>query len=200
VPELKECEGQVVKAWKVEKARDIVQEEGKKLIKDIQSAPDNERKLIDMKGYVIGQTIARYREPVIRALAVGTSYEACPVPEMLEYEPSDLVKECLDQLRKKGDMTLIANKPKNTYYLFYLRDRSEPKITNPINVEAFHTEVIRPSSFRTLTVDNQPFRTFAMTEKNQASTAEWLKYFKALTSFKEEEAKRFAEMASKDRW
>lgn len=200
VPELKECEAQVVKAWKVEKARDIVQEEGKKIIKDIQSAPDNERKLIDMKGYAIGQTIARYREPVIRALAVGTSYEICPIPEMLEYEPGDLVKQCLDELHKKGDMTLIANKPKNIYYLFYLRDRNEPKITNPLDVEAFHTEVIRPSSFRALTVDNQPFRTFAMTEKNQASTAEWLKYFKALTSFKEEEAKRFAEMASKERW
>jgi hypothetical protein len=199
-PDLKDCQAQVVTAWKMEKARDVVQEEAKKLIKDVQSAPDNERKLIDMKGYVVGQTIARYREPALRALAIGTSYETCPAPEMLEYEPNDLVKQCLDQLHKKADMTLIANRPKNIYYLFYLRDRSEPKITNPIDVEAFHTEIIRPSSARSFTVDNQAFRTFALAEKNQVGSTEWLKYLKALTSFKEDEAKRFADMASKDRW
>jgi hypothetical protein len=199
VPDLKECEAQVVKAWKMEKARPLVEEEAQKIIKNIQSAPDNERILIDTKGYAVGQTIARFREPIIRAMAVGTSYETSPVPAMLENEPSDLIKQCLDKLHKKGDMTVISNKPKNIYYLFYLRDRSEPKINNPIDVEAFHMDVIRPSLQRPFMVDNQNFRTFAMAEKNQISATEWKDYVKKLTAFNPEEAKRFTEMASKDR-
>lgn len=180
-PDFKEAEAAVVKAWKMEKARPIVEEEAQKIIKDVNASPDNYRKLIDMKGYTPGQVIARYVEPELGSTKAMPMYKPAPVPKVLDNPPDDFVKQALEKLKTKGDATVIPDKSKSTYYLVYLSNRSEPKASNPLDLETFHSEVIRPSMERQMYVDNSPFRTYATQNVMNKEVESWMEYLKSLT-------------------
>lgn len=180
-PDFKEAEPAVVKAWKMEKARPLVEEEAQKIIKDVNASPDNFRKLIDMKGYTPGQVIARYVEPELSSTSAMPMYKPAPVPKVLDNPPDDFVKQALDKLKNKGDAAVIPDKSKSTYYLVYLSNRSEPKTSNPLDLETFHNEVIRPSMMKQMIVDNSPFRTYATQNVMNSDVTSWIDYLKALT-------------------
>jgi hypothetical protein len=206
-PPLAECRAQVVRAWKLEKARAVAEEAAQKIVRTVKDAPplDNERILLDAKGYTIGQKIASFQEPANKAFAAGPVFEPAPTPEVIDGEPGDLVERCLSELKQKGDMTVIANRGKSAFYLIYLRDRSEPKASSPIDVEAFHQEAIRPSFIRQITVQLPgyqplPFRTFAMLEKVTDQRKGWQKYLRELTNYDPEHAKHYIERVKRDRY
>jgi hypothetical protein len=180
-PDFKEAEPAVVKAWKMEKARPIVEEEAQKIIKDVNTSPDNFRKLIDMKGYVPGQVIARYVEPELNSTTAMPMYKPAPIPKVLDNPPDDFVKQALDKLKTKGDATVIPDKSKSTYYLVYLSNRSEPKTSNPLDLETFHNEVVRPSTEKQMLVDNNTFRNYATQGVMNKDVESWIEYLKALT-------------------
>ncbi len=191
-PDFKDVEATVTKAWKMEKARSIVEEEAQKLIKEVAAAPDNYRKLIDMKGYTPGQNIARYSEPEIKSFADVPMYQSAKMPAVLDNEPNDFVTLCLEKLKKKGDMTVIPDKTKSVYYLIYLSNRSEPRTINPLDLEAFHNEVIRPSQGRQMMVDGMGFRSYVSQMKKSIEQKNWLDYLKGATKMNEELVKNFS--------
>ena len=191
VPDFKEAEPAVVKAWKMEKARPIVEEEAQKIIKDVNASPDNFRKLIDMKGYTPGQVIARYTEPELSSTSPMPMYKPAPVPKVIDNPPDDFVKQALDKLKTKGDATVIPDKSKSTYYLVYLSNRSEPKTSNPLDLETFHNEVIRPSQLKQMFVDNSPFRTYATQNVMNKDVESWIEYLKSLTGLTLEKMQEF---------
>jgi hypothetical protein len=207
-PDLKEVNATVVKEWKLEKARPLAEQAGEAIMKDVKAAPDNYRKLFDQKGYTPGQTIAEYTEPPLgRALNTGPTYERCPVPAVIDYAPADLVQQCLEKLQQRGDLTVLPNRPKDVYYLFYLTHRTEPKLSDPLAIEAFHNEVIRPSITRQITIQQPatqmslgmplPFRQFASQEKTAQVNKAWQDYVKSITNFKEDKAKEYMELLSR---
>ncbi|HMO37741.1 MAG TPA: hypothetical protein PKA06_16995, partial [Gemmatales bacterium] len=188
-PELQEVEADVVKAWKMEKARAVVEEETKKLMQEVAAAPDNYRKLVDMKGYTPGQTIARFSEPEIKSFAEVPMYQQAKLPAIIDNEPADFVTQCLEKLEKQGDTVTIPDKSKTVYYLIYLANRSEPRANNPLDVEAFHNEVIRPARGRQMMVDNMEFRNFVAQRKRASEQTQWIEYLKSVTKMNDELAK-----------
>lgn len=191
-PDFKEAEAAVVRAWKMEKARPTVEEEAQKITKDVSQA-DNYRKLIDMKGYAPGQTIAKFSEPELTSTTPMPMYQRCPLPKAVDNPPDDFVKQCLDKLKKKGDTLVIADKSKAVYYVIYLSNRSEPKTDNPLDLEAFHNEVIRPSMTRQMLIEGMPFRSFVEQMQRSTENFNWLEYLKALTGITVEKAKMYNE-------
>lgn len=185
-PTFKEVEADVLKAWKMEKARALAEEEAQRIIKDVQASPDNYRKLIDMKGYAPGQVIARYSEPELKSTTDIPTYNPCPIPKAVDNEPADFVSKCLEKLKNKGDMTVIPDRSKSVYYLIYLSNRSEPKATNPLDLEAFHNEVIRPSMMRQLMIEGTSFRNFVGMEEKSRDVRSWIDYLKEITSYNPE--------------
>ena len=198
-PDFKEAEPAVVKAWKMERARPIVEEEAQKIIKDVNAAPDNYRKLFDMKGYTPGQVIARYTEPELSSTSPMQMYKPCPVPKVLDNPPDDFVTVCLDKLKKKGDTTVIPDKAKTVFNLIYLSNRSEPKTSNPADLETFHNEVIRPSMTRQMMIDNTPFRSYITQVQASSDMQSWLEYLKNLTGLNADKAKLYYEAISRQR-
>jgi hypothetical protein len=196
-PDFQEAEAAVAKAWKMEKARPIVEEDAQKIIKDIGTSADNYRKLFDMKGYAPGQTIARYTEPELTSTSPMPMYKPCPIPKVLDNPPDDFVTQCLDKLKKKGDATVIADKSKGTYYLVYLSNRSEPKTTNPADLETFHNEVIRPSMTRQMMIDGTSFRNYVTQVETVLDMQSWLEYLKNLTGLSDDRAKAYMEIISR---
>lgn len=191
-PDFKEAEPAVTKAWKLEKARSLAEDEAKKIMKDVAAAPDNYRKLFDMKGYTPGQTIARYSEPEIKSFSSVPTYLPAKMPPVLDNEPNDFVNQALEKLKKKGDMTVIPDKTKSVYNLIYLSDRSEPRTSNPLDLEAFHNEVIRPSTGRQMTVEGMGFRDFVAQMKKSVEQKNWLDYLKGATKMNEELSKNLS--------
>lgn len=198
VPELKEVDAAITKAWKMEKARVIAKDEADKIAKDVGQA-DNFRKLADMKGYAPGQTIANYSEPELSSTSPFPMYMRCPVPKVVDNEPNDFVKQCLDKLKTKGDTVVIPDKSKSVYYLVYLSNRSEPKTSNPLDVEAFHNEVIRPSMSRQLLIEGNTFRNYVEQTQQTAETVSWRDYLRALTGLTDEKSKLYFEVISRNR-
>ncbi|MFO0815662.1 MAG: hypothetical protein U0796_20790 [Gemmatales bacterium] len=193
-PTLKDVDAAVVKAWKMEKARALVEEEAQKLIKDVNASPDNYRKLIDMKGYTPGQTLSRFSEPEIKSMADASTLLSAVLPPVLDnVDREEFMKQCLEKLKKKGDMTVIPDKSKSYYYLVYLANRSEPRTSNPLDIEAFHNEVIRPSINRPLSIDGTPFKTFVTQTVKNDNMKNWFDYLKEITSFNAELAKNLSE-------
>ncbi|HQR08527.1 MAG TPA: hypothetical protein PLN21_17010 [Gemmatales bacterium] len=198
-PDFKEAEPAVVKAWKMEKARPLVEEDAQKIIKDVNASPDNYRKLIDMKGYVPGQVIARYTEPELSSTSPMPMYKPAPIPKVLDNPPDDFVKQALDKLKVKGDATVIPDKSKSTYYLLYLSNRSEPKTTNPLDLETFHNEVIRPSQMKQMLVDNNTFRNYATQSVMNKDVESWIEYLKGLTGLTLEKMQEYVKYISNRR-
>lgn len=198
-PDFKEAEPAVVKAWKMEKARPIVEEEAQKIIKDVNAAPDNYRKLFDMKGYAPGQVIANYTEPELSSTSPMPMYKPCPVPKVLDNQPDDLVAQCLDKLKKKGDTTVISDKSKSVYYLIYLSNRSEPKTSNPADLETFHNEVIRPSMTRQMMIDGASFREYISFVQTRAETKSWYDFLNNFTGIKIDLFKQYGEIYGRAR-
>lgn len=192
-PTFKEAEADVLKAWKMEQARALTQEEAQRIVKDVQAGPDNYRKLIDMKGYAPGQVIARYSEPELKSTTDIPTYNACPIPKAVDNEPADFVTQCLDKLKNKGDTVVIPDRSKSVYYLIYLSSRSEPKTSNPLDLEAFHNEVIRPSMMRQLMIDGTSFRNFVGMEEKSQDVRSWIEYLKEITSYNPELGKSLSE-------
>jgi hypothetical protein len=189
-PSQKEADAAIVKAWKMQQARAIAEEEAQKIIKDVNAAPDNYRKLIDMKGYAPGQTITRFSEPEIKSMADTSMLQSSVLPPVLDnVDRDDFLKQCMLKLKKKGDSVVIPDRTRSFYYLVYLSTRSEPRTSNVLDVEAFHNEVIRPSSFRQLTIDGQPFKNYVAQEIKKDKMAWWEDYLKERSSYKAELAK-----------
>jgi hypothetical protein len=177
----------------MEKARALAEEEAQRIIKDVQANADNYRKLIDMKGYAPGQVIARYSEPQLKSTTDIPMYNPCPIPKAVDNEPADFVAICLDKLKKQGDMTVIPDRSKSVYYLIYLNNRSEPKTTNPLDLEAFHNEVIRPSTLRQLMIEGTSFRNFVGMEEKSKEVRAWIEYLKSITSYNPDLGQNLAE-------
>ena len=171
----------------------------KKIIKDVNAAPDNYRKLFDMKGYAPGQVIARYSEPELSSTSPMPMYKPCPVPKVLDNQPDDFVTQCLDKLKKKGDTTVIPDKSKTVFYLIYLSNRSEPKTSNPADLETFHNEVIRPSVTRQMMIDNSSFRSYVTQVQTVTEMQSWLDYLKNLTGMNVDKAKLYYESLGRQR-
>lgn len=199
-PTFDEARPAVVRAWKLEHARPVAEQAAQdfiknltKKLKDNPNTPrqDTVRLLNDLPGYTPGQSIAQFREPVLQATSPGISYERCPIPETIDFPPADLVQQCLDKLKQDGDLTVLPNQPKDTYYLFYLSHRSEPTLSNPLDLERFHTEVLRTSVTRPFTVNGSPFKTFAAAERVTSEQKSWDQYVKALTNFNDARGKEY---------
>ena len=198
-PDFKEAEPNVVKAWKMAKARPLVEEEAQKIIKDVNAAPDNYRKLFDMKGYTPGQIIAYYTEPELSSTSPMPMYKPAPIPKVLDNPPDDFVPQALDKLKKKGDTAVIPDKSKDVYYLVYLSNRSEPKTSNPADLETFHNEVIRPSMTRQMMIDGTSFRNYITFLQTRAETKGWYDFLMSLTGIKADLFKQYAEIYSRAR-
>lgn len=196
VPTFKEAQATVTKAWKIEKARTDVEQEAEKIVKEVKAGPDNYRKLYDMKGIVINQTIARYSEPEIKSMADTPMYVTAVLPKVLDNEPADLVDQCFDKLKKAGDAIVVADKSKTTFYVIYLDKRQEPRTNNPLDLEAFHNEVIRPSMLKQLTINGLPFRNFVAGTKKNNDIKNWVEYLKGATGMNTELIKKMNDRSS----
>lgn len=190
IPDFKDAEAAVTRAWKLEKARADVEQEAEKIVKEVKAGPDNYRKLLDMKGYVPNQVISRYSEPEIKSMTDTPTYVSSPVPKVFDNEPADFISQAFEKLKKTGDAFVVPDKSKTTYYVVYLDKRSEPKTNNPLDLEAFHNEVVRPSMLKQMTVDGTPFRNFVAAGKKNNEMKNWLDYLKGATGMNTELLKK----------
>jgi hypothetical protein len=124
------AEPRVREAWYREKARPLAAAEAERIAKEAQAAGgDPVRNLLDAaKGQPLISLdgVSRIsRRPTARA-ELGGQYTPYVVPEdKVEYPAPDFVEKIVD-LPNKGDVTIVTDLPKNTYYVVAVTQKIEP--------------------------------------------------------------------------
>ena len=131
--------GEVVAAWRLDKARALARTHAEKLEaqvnKEKATPADAERilkeqKLVPFELDNVTQVAAPARE-VIPGLP--TDYRPYQIPEdkaeLLPYPPQDFVKQLM-KLTRPGDATVVVDSPAKTFYVALLIDRTEPSIAD----------------------------------------------------------------------
>jgi hypothetical protein len=120
---------QVEAAWRREKARPLAQAEAERVAQEARKSKDpipvlteaaKGQSLIEMLGVA---RLTRMLSP--RAEYTGTYQPYVDRTEKIEFPPPDFVDKVLE-LTQVGKVTVLADQPKNTYYVAALTGRSEP--------------------------------------------------------------------------
>ncbi|TMQ34576.1 MAG: hypothetical protein E6K70_06865, partial [Planctomycetota bacterium] len=120
-------------AWRLSKARPLAEAEaqriaaqakGKSPVVSVLKDAGKGTELIDI--YAVARQTPRKS---FRPDAIG-AYDEYVVPEdKMEYPPKDFVDKVLD-LKQVGDVTVLSNRPKDTYYVAAVIHRAEPSPTS----------------------------------------------------------------------
>lgn len=133
-PSFAEAKPKVEEAWRVEKARKLAQAEAERLAAEARKAgPDALKVLKDgskhASSLIYLDHVARLEKPMF-AFATremdGNSYRPYRLPTAkVEYPSSSFLDQLLD-LKEKGQVAVLSNRPETTYYVAALVDRSQP--------------------------------------------------------------------------
>jgi hypothetical protein len=193
-PVLAECEAKVREAWKLEKARPIAEKTANAFLddKEIKGNPDGYRKLLDQKDFpsYTEKRFQRYElnDPLRRAGSVD--YKLATPSAFFEYPLDDLVDRTLKDLQKPGDMMVVTNKPKSTYYVLFLRERRQPHANEEIWVRQFDQEVVYPEMAKQLKVDGRALSQWVAGAAAKKYGEEWVAYLKAATKYNPKQAEK----------
>jgi hypothetical protein len=189
-PPLEECQTQVVEAWKVQEARALADKAANELAqKAHRDGPDGYRLLLDSKeGEYAEKTLARFESS---ALGVGVlNYQRAAIPT-IEHPPDSFMDDVLKTLQEPGQTMVVANKPKSIYYVLFLRERKQPRASDPLAVYQFDQQVILPNQQRQMQVDRMPISEWVLREQTERYQRDWEKYFKDATRYNQELAEQF---------
>jgi hypothetical protein len=189
-PPLEEIRAQVVQAWKEQKARELAEAAAKALAeKAAKEGPDGYRVLRDSKeGEYTEKTLSRFDSS---AMGLGVlSYRRATIPT-IENPPDDFLDQVLKTLKEPGQTMVVANKPKSTYYVLFLRERKQPRANDPLAVGQFDLQVILPSQQRQLQVEGMPISDWVLRQQYEKYQKDWEKYFKDVTRYNQELANSF---------
>ncbi|HZT81930.1 MAG TPA: hypothetical protein VFA26_17015, partial [Gemmataceae bacterium] len=132
VPSFEEARPKVVEAWRAQKARELAQAEADKLAAAARKAGiDADKFLRDEAARHPAWGDVRELDNVARlvtprkALIGPTEYFPYQPDPSLKLRP-DFVDDLMRHLKEKGDTTVVANGPKDVFYVVLLRDRAEP--------------------------------------------------------------------------
>jgi hypothetical protein len=143
---LAQARSQVVEAWRLEKARALAKAKVEELAKQareahgdylpiLNEAAKHYAPIFDLAG------VARWVKPPLSSRADPfAAYQRYAVPDdKIEYPPAwpNFVDPLLESLHEPGDTTVIANRPKDIYYVVALAGR------NPPSVQDFYKETGR---------------------------------------------------------
>lgn len=141
-----EARAKVEQAWYLEKARALAKAEAEKILNAAKGKGDPVRNMTDAAG-VLKQpvveldAVARLKKTPMTRADLGGDYQPFQIPEeKVEYPGSNFVNELLN-LTTVGDVAIIADQPKNTYYVAALTARHVP------TVKEFYTDT-RASLFQ----------------------------------------------------
>jgi hypothetical protein len=128
----------VVRAWKLERARQLARQKAEELEKKINasrwSPADAERFLREQQAGLGAlfelDNVSQFVQPREVHLMLRGGYQFYQVPEdktsLLRYPPPDMVKQFLTL--ERGEATVITDVPAQTYYVAVLMARDEPSV------------------------------------------------------------------------
>jgi hypothetical protein len=141
-PPLDKVRREVVAAWRRQKERDLARQEAERVAAELkkQTPQDRVRRLRDIAGshswgsvfQVDGiSRLEKPRSPLPPVPGHPETFRPYKLPdsyrEDFEYPPSDLVDQLLDRLREPGDVAVIADRPRDMYYIVVLEQRAAPE-------------------------------------------------------------------------
>lgn len=130
---------EVMRAWRVERARQLARQEAEKLEAEINkqklNAADATRLLREQKQGPLFEldNVAQLLPP--REVLAGrqTEYRPYQVPEdkadVLPFPPADLPKRLLE-LKRPGEATVVVDQPARQFYVAVLQERNEPTMAD----------------------------------------------------------------------
>jgi hypothetical protein len=137
--EFHQVRGEVLAAWKLEKARQLARDEAQKIEAEINKAKANAADAVRIlneqkQGEVFElDNIAQLVPPREVLAARRTEYSAYQVPDdkqaLFEFPPPDLAKQLL-ALKRPGQATVIVDQPAKNFYVAVLLERSEPTMAD----------------------------------------------------------------------
>jgi hypothetical protein len=134
VPSFEEAKPQVEEAWRIEKARKFAQAEADRLAAEARKAGADALKVLKDGSKHSGSLmnldhVARLERPIFafqsREMDANT-YRPYRVPSIkVEYPSTDFLDKLLD-LKEKGQVAVLSDRPETTYYVAALVNRVEP--------------------------------------------------------------------------
>jgi hypothetical protein len=139
---IEEVKPEIIKAWKLQKARKLARAEAEKIAEEAKKKtwPTSYNDLVrESKGY-LANLIASKKDSdlkelsgVTRILPQNTTgpgqskvYQAFRIPtDIIPYPRNNLVDQLLS-LKKPGDTMVVRDRPENTFYVALLLSRAEP--------------------------------------------------------------------------
>jgi hypothetical protein len=189
-PPLEEIYVHVLETWKAHQARSLAEAAARELAEQAaRQGPDGYRLLRDcLLGEYTEKVLARFETA---PLGVGLlNYRKAQVPTV-EYPPDDFLDQVMTSLQQPGQTLVVANRPKSTYYVLFLRERKQPRASDPLDVAQFDLQVILPSPQRQIQVEGMPISEWVLRHKYEKFLSDWKAYFRDITRFNEELAKTF---------
>ncbi|HEV3082245.1 MAG TPA: hypothetical protein VGY66_20850, partial [Gemmataceae bacterium] len=123
------AKNKVQEAWYLKEARPLAEKAAEEIAQKARKGGNPVPELVDAaKGQplVSLDSIARQTMDKNMRADVGTSYQAYQFPaDKVEYLGKDSLEKILD-LKQVGDVTVLANGPKDTYYVAAVTHRNEP--------------------------------------------------------------------------
>lgn len=134
VPSFDEAKPQVEESWRIDKARKLAQAEADKLAAEATKAGVDSIKVLKDGSKHSGSLfhldhVARLEKPIFAFAARemdGNTYRPYRIPaNKVEYPSADSLNKLLD-LKEKGQVAVLADRPETTYYVAALVDRIQP--------------------------------------------------------------------------
>lgn len=189
-PPLEEIYANVMEAWKVQQARALAEAAARDLAdKAAKEGTDGYRLLVDSPlGEYTEKVLARF-EPA--SLGVGVlNYRPAPIPT-IEYPTDGFLDQVMKDLQTPGQTVVVSNKPKSAFYVLFLRERRQPRATDPLAVSEFDLQVMLPSPQRQLQVQGMPLSDWILFDRYERFIKQWNEYFKDVTRFNADVANAF---------
>lgn len=214
-PTFEESKDAVRAAWTTEQLRPLLEAKAKQVGDQAKGKPDGDRILRDQPGMKERIRLMRYQ-----AMPGQKTLEPAPLPTqrrpvsdgesafwqrmhgmvaqqaVLEHPPEDFIDQVMTNLKNPGDVLVLANQPKTTYYLVYLQRRQEPRLDNPGDLLRFNFDwhetylSLRPQEV--VTQATVSLRDYAVQEKARQYQEQWLTFIRKRTQYNTEMGDRVA--------
>lgn len=191
-PTFDEAMPKVREAWMLKEARKFAETTAQQMVKDVEANADNLRALKDRPGFADLETLGRYYLAPLQGTAPSMSYVPRPIP-IIENPAPDFIETVMKDFDGAAKAKYYWNQPKTHLYVIVLKEKLEPKPTNPADLTQFDADVILPDRTRQMQVDGQPISQYAQQLKNARSFEAWLAYFRQYSEMDDAKTKELTD-------